>query len=190
MTTIVCRTLAILFTVLTILGTPFVAGASTQDIAFHELTLDSKANPITVNLGFELTNCPLLADMLRNGARVELHCNITLQRKRLFWTDETLTEKNLSFRLRYDPLTREFLMENGDRPPMRHKNLEPLLKKRLDRMRIPLGATALLVPENSYVIKVVTGLRHLPSPLNLSNSVFFKNETIIPDTSIAMSFDY
>ena len=189
MITTVCRTLVILVA-LALSGAPFMAHASPQDIAFHELTLDTKKNPITVNLGFGLTNYPLLADMLRNGARVELYCTVTLLRKRLLWTDVTLAEKNLAYRLRYDPLTREFLMESGDRPPIGHKNLEPLLKKALGGIRVPLGTTAMLEPENSYVVRVVTGLRHLPSSLNLSKSVFFKNETIIPDTSIAMSFEY
>ena len=188
MMTLFCRAL-IIFAVLT-LGYVPSAGASPQDIVFHELTLDSKTNPLTVNLGFGLTNYPLLADMLRNGARAELQCTVSLQRKRLFWTDETLAEKKLAYRLRYDPLTREFLVESGDRPPMRHKNLEPLLKKRLEKIQVRLGAKAMLEPENSYVVRVVAGLRHLPGLLNLASSVFFKNETIIPDTSIAMSFEY
>lgn len=189
MKVMVCRTLIIL-AVLILSGNPLTAGASTQDIAFHELTLDTKTNPLTVNLGFGLTNYPLLADMLRNGARVELYCTVTLQRKRMLWTDETLAEKNFLYQVRYDTLSREFLVERGDRPPIRHKKLEPLLKNIWNRIRIPLGTSSMLEPENSYVIRVVAGLRHQPGSLNLSKSVFFKNETIIPDTSIAMNFAY
>lgn len=163
--------------------------AQAQDIAVQELGVDLGHDPLVATLRFSVTEAPLFADMLRNGARIEISGRILLERRRLWWTNATLAEKPFSFTLRYDPLTRSFLLQKDGGAPISSKRLAPFLEPGYLNLRLELGRRAHFEAGETYLLQATIGARQMPGTLPQAHGVFFKTETIIPDMSISMSFD-
>lgn len=166
------------------------ARPSTQDIAISELSIDLKHDPLTATLGFSLTNLPLFANLLRNGIRVEVHGALSLERVRTFWGNELLAEKPFSFFLRHDPLSREFVLQRPGEAPLRYKSIAALMEKGFSSLAFILGPLSLLEKDEEYLVRATVGASRQEGSLALAKNVFFKTDTIVPDVSVTLRFDF
>lgn len=166
------------------------ARPSTQDIAVSELSIDLKRDPLTATLGFSLTNLPLFANMLRNGVRAEVHGALTLERVRTFWSNEILAEKPFSFFLRHDPVAREFVLQRPGEPSLRYRNIAALMEKGFASLPFVLGPLSMLEKGEEYVLRATVGVSRQEGSIALAKNVFFKSDTIVPDVSLSLRFDF
>jgi len=66
-----------------------------------------------VNASVNLQPPPRLQEMVDSGISIPFLAEFTVTRARWYWLDETVVERNLSFRLAYHALTRQYRLTIG-----------------------------------------------------------------------------
>lgn len=182
-----CLGLALLFCGLGF--TPLAAFAE-QGFIVKGFSLGGTDTRLEINLQLLLKEEANLANMLRDGAKVEMACQVQFLRKRSFWSDETLAESTIYSRLRHDPLLREFVVSTGEAPATRGEDFHRLMEETWGNLSIPLDNPGGLVQDEDYLVKVTVSLKHTEMPPWLTRSILFWSDEIIPPTTFELDMSY
>ncbi|MDR2892687.1 MAG: DUF4390 domain-containing protein [Deltaproteobacteria bacterium] len=122
--------------------------------------------------------------LLRNGASLELVINAEILRQRTFLPNESLDERNFSFLLKYDSLTRQYRMSD----PLTGKilqdpNMRSLLTKTWKQLELPLTNMDIFAQDEDYLVLLKLTLQYAEIPPWLDRSlVFWSREVVEPET--------
>lgn len=145
---------------------------------------------LEINLQLLLKEEANLANMLRDGAKMEMTCQVQFLRKRSFWSDEALAENTIHSRLRHDPLLREFVVSTGETAATRGEDFHRLMEETWGNLSIPLENPGGLVQDEDYLVKVTVSLKHSEMPPWLTRSILFWSDEIIPPTTFELDMSY
>ena len=127
---------------------------------------------------------------LLDGAALNLEATILLKQPRILLPGRTIHEQHLLFQMRFDPLTREYLLLQHSAPPIRRRSLEHLLEDVLGDASIPLVPMTMLSPGGAYQVNLTLGIRYAEVPPWLEKALFFWSWDIISPATFHLEFIY
>lgn len=130
---------------------------------------------------------PLQAN-LRDGAALNLQMDVLVEHPRMVLPDKTISQQRLLFQIRFDPLTREYILLQQAKPPVRQRRLAALLDGVLGDATIPLAPPAILMPGEQYRVSITLAMRHADVPPWLERTLFFWSWDVIAPTTYTLDF--
>ena len=167
---------------------PLTAQAE-QAFIVRGLSLGGTDTRLEVNLQLAVSEEANLANMLRDGAKMEMSCQVQFLRKRSFWSNKLLAENTVYSRLSYDPLLREFII-SSEEAAAQDENFHRLLGATWGNLAVPLDNSGGLVQDEDYLVKVTVGLKHTEMPPWLTRSILFWSDEIISPTTFELDMSY
>ncbi len=171
------------------LGQAWAAG-SEPALLLANLLMDNKAGEITVRFGVSLEDpTEFVARALKEGTSAVLICEGELIRRRNFFWDEAVGAAASESLIRYEPLSREYILERGgEDQPLRHKNLAALVERGWRSLALDLGPFNRLTPGESYALELRVRLKRQDVPLWVKNSLFFWSWELVPEVRYRLDF--
>lgn len=126
---------------------------------------------------------------LRDGAALNLEMGVTVERPRLMLPSKTLIERHILYQIRFDPLTREYVLLREAAPPLRQRKLETLLDDVLGDALIPLAPPAPLLPGETYRAVLNLTMRHAHVPPWLEKALFFWSWDVVTPATFTLDFE-
>lgn len=167
------------------------ARSHAQGLVLANLVVDNQEGAILIRFGVEVEGTSQIAELLRDGESLELHCSATLLRERSLWLDKTVSSTALELSLRHDPLSMLFVAETpGGGPPMTHPDLTALLGKAWAEISLNLGDWKDLSRGREYSLLLEIKLNRLDVPVWLKRSLFFWDWEATPATRYQLDFTY
>ncbi len=148
------------------------------------ISIENKS--VNVELYLTIARMDEVEKILKSGASIEISCNTNLLRKNPIFYDTSIEYQDITWFLRYDALTREFLLSYNDSLVQRNRDL----KKLVDSIFFPLSldlAHADLEARTAYTIDVELNLRQAKIPAWIEKTLFFWDWNLI---STRYSFDF
>ncbi len=161
-----------------------------QNFLLKGFALSGTDKHLEINLRLAVSEEHNLAYMLRDGAKMEMSCQVSLLRKRTFWSNELLAETAVYHRLTYDLLLREFVLSVENQPPTRNESFRRLMTQTWENLCIPLDNPIGLTQDEDYVVKATVGLKHTEMPPWLTRSILFWSDEIIAPTTFELDLNY
>ena len=127
---------------------------------------------------------------LRDGAALNLSLDVLVEMPRLVLPSKTVAECHILYQIRFDPLTREYVLLRDAAPPLRHRSLELLLNAVLGDAVIPLPPTIPLTPGENYQVALTLSLRHAHVPPWLEKALFFWSWDVLAPATFTLDFQY
>lgn len=127
---------------------------------------------------------------LRDGAALNLEMDVTVEHPRLLLPSKLVAEQHLLYQIRFDPLTREYVLLRAAGPPMRQRMLETLLNDVLGDAAILVAPPAALVPGENYRAALTLSMRHAHVPPWLEKALFFWSWDVVPPATFTLDFIY
>ncbi len=161
-----------------------------QNFLLKGFSLGGTDKVLEVNLRLTVSEEQNLAYMLRDGAKMEMTCQVQFFRTRSFWSNQLLTESIVYNRLSYDLLLREFVLSTEGVPPTRNESFRRLMAETWGNLTIPLENPGGLEQDQDYLVKVTVGLKHTEMPPWLTRSILFWSDEIISPTTFELDLTY
>ncbi len=119
----------------------------------------------------QVTRPEIWKNLLQEGAALEVVCKVNLLQSRILLTNRNLGESLYHWQLRFDPLTRDYLLIK-DGQALRHNDLHTLLSSFLEDMVLPLPAEHEPEP-GQYLARLELSLIQSNVPAWLKKTLFF-----------------
>ncbi len=166
------------------------SSAEKSMLLLRSFTVETKGSSILVESGLVVDQLSNINTLLRDGASINLSCNLLIERLRTLFANETLAEVTVVYQLRHEPLTREFIMIQEGNSPQRSKKLEDLLASTWDVLMFNVPLAAPLVSGETYRVRLHVTLQHAEVPPWLEKALFFWSWDIAPALSFTQEFVY
>ena len=146
--------------------------------------LSARGGQLNLSLRLSVDDEDALRVMLRDGASLELGINAKIERQRTLWANQGLGERNFSFLLKYDSLTRQYRMIDPlTEKVLQDSNLRALLARTWKQLDLPLTGMNIFKPDEDYLVVLNLTLQHAEIPPWLDRSlVFWSREVVEPET--------
>lgn len=125
---------------------------------------------------------------LRDGSALNLSLDVVVELPRLMLPSQILAECHILYQLRFDPLTREYVLLREAAPPLRHSSLESLLNDALGDTVIPFVPSTPLTPDDMYRAALTLSLRHAHVPPWLKKTLFFWSWDVLAPATFTLDF--
>lgn len=125
---------------------------------------------------------------LRDGAALNLSLDVIVELPRLMLPAQTLAESHILYQLRFDPLTREYVLLREAAPALRHNSLDALLNGVLGDTVIPFVPSTPLLPDDTYRAALTLSLRHAHVPPWLKRTLFFWSWDVLAPATFTLDF--
>lgn len=146
-----------------------------SNMFYHENTLD-------VELFFNLPRVKEIEKMLVDGTSININLLTALEEKRTLLSDKEIQTNFVGWQVRYDPLTREFLLYYENEVPRRSRDLANLLSPLFSRFRLSLENLPPLSNKEKYAVTIHIGFQHSNIPPWIEKVLFFRSWDIANDT--------
>jgi hypothetical protein len=114
-------------------------------------------------------------EAILNGIPTTFTIFVQLSRARLFWTDESLSAREIEHSIKHDSLKNEFYVrrtEDGSKP-LAFKDFAAAKKAMAEVKSLKVAPLQRLVKGNKYQLRVKAELQKVRLPLNLHYVLFF-----------------
>ena len=160
-------------------------------------SLEYRDGMALVSLGVGVEDMEALRVMLKDGAQMELSSEIRIVRPRTLLPAAAIAEREFSFLLRHDALTRDFelrlprqTLADDSGPVFRNKQLDRLLADTVERLLIPMTPVSSFGRGVRYRVELSLSLRHTDVPPWLSRTLLFWSWDVVPPASYSKDFTY
>lgn len=162
-----------------------------QTIELKNLSLDNLGNTLQLHFGFTPDEFQEFVELLNDGVPLKLDCQASLLRMVNFWPDRLVSQESLSFELKANTLSQEYILEDLTAGrSMNNKELEPLLLSNLSELAMNLGDWKSLVQGAEYALEFNISLQRTDVPGWLKNALFFWSGYILKKKKYRMTFTY
>lgn len=169
----------------------FSSSGQSNTLALRSFTVETKPDHhVLVECGICVSDSQTIKALLRDGAIINLTCRLVIERLRTLLANETIAEGSEVHQLRYDPLTREFIMLRPGAPARRDKKLDVLLAATWECMAFNMPLENPLVSGETYKVRLDLALQHAEVPPWLEKALFFWSWDVAPATSFTQEFTY
>lgn len=183
--------LVALFLPCRVMGEPLFSSSGSCALALRSFTVETRPDHhVLVECGISVSDSRTIKALLRDGAIISLTCRLVIERLRTLLANETLAEGAEVHQLRYDPLTREFIMLRPNAPARRDKKLDVLLAATWECMAFNMPLEHPLISGETYRVRLDVTLQHAEVPPWLEKALFFWSWDIAPATSFTQEFTY
>lgn len=143
---------------------------------------------VQVDTGFRIEHSGAVRSQLRDGAVMNLHCVVTLERIRTLLSNIVISETTRTYQLRHDLLTREFMLSCPDKPLLRQKQLDALMTSAWEHLQFMLPLQEPLISGDTYRVSLKVTLEHAEVPPWLEKALFFWSWEVTPPLSFSQDF--
>lgn len=165
--------------------------AQAQSLALSNLVVDNQAGTLMARFGVTVEGSASLIDQLQAGATLALSCKARLAKPGGLLGGTHIAETGMQSRLKYDPLTREYVLQlPGREAPLRGASLDELLRSGWGELALDLGSWRQLQSGQDYSIALEIKLSQAEIPSWLRRNLFFWSWDVIPATSYQLHFRY
>ena len=183
----------LLFSVFFTTSPVFTAHASGgKRLVADELSLKAVGNQFFVNIPLGVDDDEWLMLLLKDGAVIELGVELSIERRRSWWSNSVLASATHTFTMRYDQLTREFQMFHGNAAnPVRERNIRKLLSDTWAKLSLPLVSLQAVAEHGEgqvFLVTVDITLQHGQTPPWLANSGLFWSSEIAPPLTLTLEY--
>lgn len=155
------------------------------------LSLKNEDQALSIDLALSVDEEDGLRDLLKDGAVIELKVNLKVERRRSWWANADIAEREYVSIIRHDPLSREFYLSMPDEKNLyRDRNLSRLLMETWQNLHLPLIPLQRIEDEgldNTFIIHGEASLTHMEVPPWLAGSSFWSSE-IIPKATFSLEY--
>lgn len=150
-----------------------------------------KNNMLRLHLRLSVDDEDGLRLLLRDGATLELGLKVTVERKRTLWANESIAALEFSSLLKYDPLTRQYLLTTpGSHETVQAANLRSLLAGTWKNLDLPLLEMEHFVRDEDYRVDLALSLQYTELPPWLDRSLVFWSREVVPSETHKMEFSF
>lgn len=169
----------------------FSTSGQSNTLALRSFTVETKPDQhILVECGICVSDSHTIKVLLRDGAIINLTCRLIIERLRKVLVNETLADRSEVHQLRYDPLTRDFIMLRPNAPARRDKKLDTLLAATWECLAFNIPLENPLLSGETYRVRLDVTLQHAEVPPWLEKALFFWSWDVAPATSFTQEFTY
>ena len=165
--------------------------ARAQSLSLKPPSLANVHGRLTARFGVAVEELPILKGELEDGLELVLTCDIGLYRSNDYWMDDEIVSGAFASELRYDPLTREYVMTlHRGGQELRDTNIGGLLDKGWGVIEIGLGSWALLDRGEKYSLRLHTAMNEKDAPDGVMRYIYFWSWDAGAENSFQLDFTY
>lgn len=172
---------------LSALGTPSSESGSPK-LLLRSFTVETLPDGVHVSTGLGMEQEGVVRSQLRDGAVMTLQCKLSLIRVRTLLTNQLVAEEVRNYQLRYDLLTREFILSSPQHPIVRQKQFPALVASAWGHLEFVLPLQAPLQSGQTYRVLLQVTLEHAEVPPWLEKALFFWSWEVTPPLSFSQEF--
>ncbi len=153
--------------------------------AFFTLTSSNTnyfENNLQLELFFSLPRIDEMEKQLIEGTSINVDCIATLYSEVPVLPDSEIQSYIHGWQLRYEALTREFILYDENAVPIRSRNFEELFKNMFSRIVVEFYSLPSLESTSEYYVQFDIGMRHSTVPPWLETTLFFWEWNITSDS--------
>jgi len=165
--------------------------AAAQSLVLSNLVVDNKAGSLMARFGVSVDGVAELTESLQNGVTLALACKAKLAKKGGMFGSPLLTEAEFSSRLKYDALTKEYILTlPGREAPLRGAGLSELLGTGWGALTLGLGSWSMLERDKEYTLTLDIRLQQTDIPNWFRRTLLFWTWDVAPSASYQLHFKY
>lgn len=170
----------------------FTATAHAQTtLSLMAPSIENDNGAFKARFGVSVVEIPILKGELEDGVELILKCAIELFEVTDYWLDSTVGEARFESILKFDRLTREFVMTLPDRDtPLRNKDLKKLLADGWGTIETTLGSWYVLEKGEEYSLRLITTLNEVDAPEGVSRFIYFWSWDAGADNTFHLNFTF
>lgn len=164
------------------------AEGGSPKLVLRSFTVETLNDGVHVSTGIGMEQEAVVRSQLRDGAVMTLQCKLTLVRVRTILSNQVLAEDTRNYQLRYDLLTREFILSSPGLPIVRQKHFDALLASAWQHLEFVLPVKTPLQSGETYRVELTMTLEHAEVPPWLEKALFFWSWEVTPPLSFTQEF--
>jgi hypothetical protein len=169
----------------------WVSAASAQSLVLSNLVVDNQAGNLKARFGVSVDGVAELTESLQNGVTLALTCKAKLSRKSGMFANPQLAAAEMTSRLKYDSLTREYaLFLPGREAPLKNAGLQELLRAGWGELTLDMGPWHMLERSKEYTLGLDIRLHQTEIPNWFRRTLFFWAWDVAPSTTYQLHFTY
>jgi len=184
----------IIFAIITIL--PFLlanplSARSEDDFVLTGLGVDNQNGTVRAGFHILVNNIDPLQDALESGSVFELTCAGELYSKRPAMWDKLIATGRYVCTISANPLAKECILDDGvRRHTVSFDSLRKDLIKQWTGLSLPLGSWNMIERNSVYRVVLKMKIVRKNVPQWVSNTLFFVDWELLPETAYELEFDY
>ncbi len=164
------------------------SNAPISELVLLQPRVSATAERVTFAYGVKVKGLVPLRDQLRDGAQMKLEGSLTLLQHNLLRPNSQLATVPLAWNLRFDLLTREFMVTGEDGTVRSGPFIDELLRNVWQQLRVELSPEDPLETDQTYIVQLSLILRYDEAPPWLRNALFFWSRDLSPTLEYEQRF--
>ncbi|MCJ2165623.1 MULTISPECIES: DUF4390 domain-containing protein [unclassified Pseudodesulfovibrio] len=165
--------------------------ALAQSLSLMAPSLANVRGRLTARFGVAVEEKPILKGELEDGGVLVLKCQVRLIEANDYWFNRVISEAQFESILKFDPLTRDFIMSLPDRETLlRNTDLGKLLDEGWGTIEASLGEWALLDRGRKYSLLLHTSMNEQDAPEGVMRYIYFWSWDAGADNSFQLDFTF
>ena len=169
----------------------WASAAAAQSLVLSNLVVDNQAGNLAARFGVAVDGLAEIQDTLQSGVTLGLTCKAKLTKPGGLFTSPQVAAAEMTSRLKYVSLTKEFAMTLPAREaPMKNAHLDELLRSGWGQLALDMGSWRLLERGQEYTLTLDIRLQQTEIPNWFRRTVLFWTWDVAPQTSYQLNFKY
>lgn len=169
----------------------FSGAAQAQSLVLSNLVVDNQAGSLMARFGVAVEGVAEVSENLNNGVTLALACKARLTRAGGLVGGPKISEAELTSRLKFDALAREYTLSlPGREAPLRNARLDDLLRAGWSELALDLGSWRMLERGQDYTVVLDIRLTQAEIPGWFKRNLFFWSWDVIPASTYQLHFKY
>jgi hypothetical protein len=165
--------------------------ALAQSLVLSNLVVDNQAGSLMARFGVAVDGVAELTESLQSGATLALTCKAELSKKGGLFGSPQLAKAEMTSRLKYDALTREYsLFLPGREAPLKNTGLHELLRAGWGELTLDMGSWRMLTRSQEYTLSLDIRLHQKDIPNWFRRTLFFWSWDVAPSATYQLHFTY
>ncbi|PKN08855.1 MAG: DUF4390 domain-containing protein [Deltaproteobacteria bacterium HGW-Deltaproteobacteria-8] len=169
----------------------WASAAHAQTLVLSNLVVDNQAGSLMARFGVSVDGVAELTESLHNGVTLALTCKAELSKKSGLFGSPQLSKAEMTSRLKYDSLTKEYaLFLPGREAPLKNAGLNELLRAGWGELTLDMGPWRMLERNKDYSLALDIRLQQTDIPNWFKRTLFFWAWDVAPSATYQLHFTY
>ena len=165
-----------------------VYASSYDAFILNFLRVNPSDNMIQIEMALDVPAENNIENNLKSGQVLKFVIAVNVSKERNLLPSKTISEHIIEYYLRYDPLTRQFMVINDEKPSIQNTDAHYLLETFIKNFKFQI--TTQLKKNERYNIDIDVNLSQSANQPWVQKNVFFLADDIIQPATFEYDFDY
>lgn len=143
---------------------------------------------VAVHMVLAIPSKHTMEQNLQKGSILKFTILANLKKNRVILPAKNIQSKEISYYIKYDPLTRQYVILLEDKINLRGTDINHLFNTLIENITIEIPAK--LIPESTYVLVLEVSIEHHTTASWMQKNLFLFLDTIIEPAIFEYEFDY